>query len=233
MEPKHEVVSKEQWIERRKALLREEKEFTKLRDRLSEERRRLPWVEVEQSYVFDGPRGPETLLDLFAGRTQLVVYHFMFAPESKEGCKSCSFWADHFERSVLHLEHRDVSFAAISRAPVERLRAFASRFGWTFKWVSSGQNRFNYDFVVSFSDAELATGTVAYNYGSHKAYTPDMPGVSVFVREGDRIWHTYSCYSRGIDMLNGTYQVLDLVPKGRDEGDRPMSWLRLRDRYET
>ncbi len=230
----HPKVSRAEWTIARKALLAKEKELTRLRDRISEERRRLPWVRVDEPYVFDHPRGPRTLPELFDGRSQLVVYHFMFAPEWEAGCKSCSFWADNFERNVVHLRHRDVTMIAASRAPLAKLRAFAARLGFTFDWVSTGGTTFNYDFGVSFDPAQVATGQVPYNYGSHEAHGSDLPGISVFAKdEVGAVFHTYSCYSRGIDAVNAAYQILDLTPKGRDEAGLPhaMSWLRLRDGY--
>lgn len=223
--------SKEEWIAARKELLAREKELTRLRDQISEERRRLPWLEVEKRYVFDGERGELTLADLFAGRSQLVVYHFMFGPDWEVGCKSCSFWADNFDGIIPHLEQRDVTFAVVSRAPLAKLRAFAERLGWSFEWVSSLRTDFNFDFGVSFSPEEIATGEIPYNYGVQRAFREEMPGISVFFRDGESVWHTYSCYARGLDMMNTAYHYLDLVPKGRDEADGPMAWLRLRDQY--
>jgi predicted dithiol-disulfide oxidoreductase (DUF899 family) len=231
----HKIVSQEEWLEARKRLLTQEKESTRLRDRLSQQRRELPWVRVEKNYIFDGVPGKETLADLFEGRSQLVVYHFMFAPDWKEGCRSCSFWADGFNAIGVHVIHRDVTMVAISRAPIEKLEAFKRRMGWTFKWVSSGNNDFNYDYQVSFTPQEFEN-EVEYNYTQQKTDTPDLPGVSVFYRDssGD-IFHTYSAYSRGIDILNPAYNYLDLVPKGRDEGELewPMAWLRYHDQYES
>lgn len=225
------VRSKKEWIAARKELLAREKELTRLRDRVSEQRRRLPWVAVEKRYVFDGERGETTLADLFAGRSQLVVYHFMFGPDWEVGCKSCSFWADNFDGIIPHLEQRDVAFAVVSRAPLAKLRAFAERLGWSFEWVSSLRSDFNFDFGVSFSPEEIATGEIPYNYGVQRAFGEEMPGISVFFREGETVFHTYSCYARGLDMMNTAYHYLDLVPKGRDEADGPMAWLRLRDQY--
>lgn len=231
-----QVVSRQEWLEARKRLLASEKEFTRQRDRLSAARRALPWVRVDKEYVFERAHGKATLGDLFDGKSQLVVYHFMFAPDWEAGCKSCSFWADNFDRSVVHLAQRDVTLVAISRAPLAKLQSFAQRLGWSFEWVSSLGSDFNYDYGVSFSPEDLTQGEIAYNYGRHKAFTTDMPGVSVFAKDAaGAVFHTYSCYSRGIDMLNATYQYLDLVPKGRDESSLPypMTWLRLRDAYGT
>jgi len=227
----HAVVPHDDWIEARKALLAEEKAFTRARDELSRRRRELPWEEVEQEYVFEGSRGPETLADLFDGRSQLVVYHFMFEPDVDEGCPSCSFWADNFDRNVVHLNHRDVSFIAVSRAPYELLRADRDPLGWGFHRLSSGGNDFNRDFGVGFAPEN--TDEPVYNYGTLVPGRPDREGVSVFFRDEDgRIFHTYSAYARGIDMLNAAYHYLDIVPKGRDEGGRSQYWVRRRDRYE-
>lgn len=239
---KHKVVSQNDWIEARRQLLTQEKEFTRLRDQLSRQRRELPWVKVEKDYVFDGPAGKRSLAELFEGRSQLVVYHFMFAPDWEEGCPSCSFWADNFNPIGIHLNHRDVTMIAISRAPSERLEAFKRRMGWNFNWVSSANNDFNYDYHVSFTPEELK-GEVEYNYAKHvqnywtgsDTGSPDLPGVSVFYKgEDGSIYHTYSTYTRGIDTLNTAYNYLDLVPKGRDEAelDWPMAWLHYHDRYE-
>ena len=231
---KHKVVSPEEWLEARKKLLSQEKEFTHLRDKLSRQRRELPWVKVEKEYVFEGPNGKETLADLFEGRSQLVIYHFMFAPEWEEGCPSCSFWADNFNGIVIHLNHRDVTFGAISRAPIEKLKAFKKRMGWTFKWVSSENNEFNYDYHVSFP-AGVPKEQLDYNYSKLPVDSSDMPGVSVFYKDGKgNIFHTYSTYSRGIDVFNTAYNYLDLVPKGRDEDEFEfsMDWLQYHDRYD-
>jgi predicted dithiol-disulfide oxidoreductase (DUF899 family) len=235
----HKIVSQEEWIEARKALLAKEKPFTRLRDELSAERRALPWVRVDKRYVFDGPSGKETLSDLFDGRSQLVVYHFMFGPGWDAPCKSCSFWADNFNNIIVHLNQRDVTFVAISRAPLSKLQAFAKRLGWGFKWLSSYDNDFNFDYHVSFTKDDLAKGSIYYNYGlveDPKYHNEELPGLSVFYRDdkGD-IFHTYSSYARGIDMVNTAYHYLDLVPKGRDEAGLPhtMTWVRLRDEYGT
>jgi predicted dithiol-disulfide oxidoreductase (DUF899 family) len=231
----HQIVSREDWIEARKAHLAHEKELTRARDRLSEERRALPWVKVDKTYVFDGPDGKATLADLFKGRSQLVVQHFMFAPEGSEGCKSCSFWADGFERMIPHLAARDTTLVAISRAPLQKLEAFKARMGWSFDWVSSGQNDFNYDYAVSFTKGEIEQGARIYNFGTSGFGVEEAPGISVFFRDpaGD-IFHTYSCFARGLDMMNAAYHYLDLTPLGRHEQDLPypMDWLRLRDQYQ-
>jgi len=227
----HPVVSREAWLAARTDLLAREKEFTRRRDELSRARRELPWVKVEKPYVFEGPAGGETLAQLFGPHTQLVVYHFMFAPDATEGCAHCSFWADHFDGMTVHLAHRDVSLVAISRAPIAKIEAFRQRMGWQFRWVSSGQNDFNYDYHVSFRPDAVARGEVVYNYERTAMPYPDREGVSVFCRDSRGVFHTYSTYARGIDMLNTTYHYLDLVPTGRDEGNDPQYWVRYHDRY--
>ncbi len=229
------IVSRDEWLAARKALLAEEKELTRQRDRLSAKRRELPWVRVEKDYAFEGPAGRETLADLFGDRSQLLVYHFMFAPGWGEGCKSCSYLADHFDGALPHLRQRDVSFVVISRAPLAELMPFKQRMGWRFKWVSSYGSDFNHDYQVSFSPEELRTGRVCYNYADRDFPVEEAPGVSVFFRnDAGKIFHTYSCYARGLDGLVGTYNFLDLVPKGRDEDVYPftMQWVRHHDRYE-
>jgi predicted dithiol-disulfide oxidoreductase (DUF899 family) len=230
----HQVVTPEQWEEARKRLLAKEKHFTRLREELSQARRDLPWVRVTKEYRFDGPAGKETLAQLFDGRSQLVVYHFMFDPGWEEGCKSCSFWADNLERNVVHLEARDVTLVAISRAPLAKIEAFRKRLGWTFKWVSSANTDFNFDYHVSFTPEALAKGETYYNYAWSKSSMSERPGISVFHRDkSGAIFHTYSCYARGLDMMNTAYQFLDLVPMGRNEANdpHPQAWVRLRDRY--
>jgi predicted dithiol-disulfide oxidoreductase (DUF899 family) len=233
MQP-HKIVSQQEWIEARKALLAREKEFTRARDCLSEERRALPWVKVEKPYLFDSAEGSKTLADLFRGRPQLVVQHFMFAPEWNEGCKSCSFWADGYERMIPHLAARDTTFVAISRAPLAKLEAFKKRMGWTFDWVSSAPSDFNFDYAVSFTPDQVKSGAKVYNFGTAGFGTGEAPGVSVFYRDqtGD-IFHTYSCFARGLDMMNAAYHYLDLTPLGRHEEGLPypMDWVRLRDQY--
>jgi predicted dithiol-disulfide oxidoreductase (DUF899 family) len=231
----HEVVSREKWVEARRQFLAKEKEFTRLRDELSRQRRELPWERVDKRYVFAGPTGKVTLSDLFAGKSQLVVYHFMFAPDSDAGCRGCSFWADNYDGTIAHLEQRDVSFVAISRAPMNKLQAFAGRMGWSFKWVSGADTDFNYDYQASFREEDLARESAVYNYERMRDRMSDKPGFSVFYKdESGNIYHTYSTYARGIDPMNVTFQLLDLVPKGRDEAGlpHPMSWVRLRDQYE-
>jgi predicted dithiol-disulfide oxidoreductase (DUF899 family) len=229
----HRVVSREEWTAARTAFLAKEKAFTRQREELARERRELPWVEVTKRYVFDGPRGQETLADLFERRHQLVVYHFMFAPEDDAGCPHCSFWADHYDGMGVHLNQRDVTFVVISRASLAKIEAFKKRMGWKFKWVSSNRADFNFDYQASFAPADLQSGTVFYNYAKSPAVAPDREGISVFFKDEDgTLFHTYSCYARGIDMVNGTYQFLDLVPKGRDEDpEARQSWVRYHDRY--
>jgi len=233
MQP-HKIVSREEWIEARKALLAREKDFTHARDRLSEERRALPWVKVEKPYMFESAAGTKTLAGLFKGRPQLVVQHFMFAPEWHEGCKSCSFWADGFERMIPHLAARDTTLVAVSRAPVAKLEAFKTRMGWTFDWVSSAPSDFNFDYAVSFTPDQVKSGANIYNFGTSGFGVEEAPGISVFCRdeEGD-IFHTYSCFARGLDMMNAAYHYLDLTPLGRHEDGLPypMDWVRLRDQY--
>jgi predicted dithiol-disulfide oxidoreductase (DUF899 family) len=231
----HRIVSRKEWLAARTALLAKEKDFTRLRDELGWERRALPWVAVDKRYVFEGPRGTETLAELFGTRSQLVVYHFMFSPEWDAGCKHCSFWADNFDGIDVHLAHRDVSFVAISRAPLAKIEAFKKRMGWRFKWVSSGHTDFNYDYQASFTPEALESGPVVYNYAPTKLDMADREGVSVFCKdESGAVFHTYSCYARGIDLVNGAYNFLDLVPKGRDEDghDFPQYWVRYHDAYE-
>ncbi len=227
--------SRSEWLAARQTLLMREKALTRMHDELSASRRALPWLRVAEPYVFDGPGGQETLSELFAGRSQLVVYHFMFAPEWEAGCKSCSFWADSFNGVVGHLAQRDVSFVVISRAALPRLRAFQQRMGWGFKWLSSQGNSFNFDFHVSFSADALARGDATYNYTPLMHSASDMPGISVFAKDAEgEVFHTYGTYGRGIESINACYQLLDLVPKGRGEDGlpMPMSWVRLRDEYD-
>jgi len=229
----HRIVSRTDWLVARKRLLAREKEFTPLRDQLSAERRELPWVRIEKEYVFDGPGGKETLAELFDGRGQLMVYHFMFGPGWEQGCPSCSFVSDHIDGANWHLPHRDVTLLAVSRAPLAEIEAFKQRMGWRFMWVSSYGSDFNYDFHVSFTNNQLAQGKVEYNYGLVEGYD-ELPGLSVFCKdENGDVFHTYSAYSRGLDMLIGAYNYLDLAPKGRDEAALPwtMAWVRHHDRY--
>lgn len=223
------VVAHDDWLAARKELLAKEKQFTRARDELTRQRQALPWEAVEKDYRFEGPAGEETLAGLFDGRSQLLVYHFLFAPEDEVGCKSCSFWADNFNPNVIHLNARDVSFAAVSRAPFEKLEAYRGRMGWDFHWVSSGGTDFNFDYGVSFTPDQQENDV--YNYGSLAPRIADREGLSVFARDEEQIFHTYSAYARGIDLVNTAYNYLDLVPKGRDEGDRGQSWVRRHDEY--
>ncbi len=234
MQP-HPIVSRGQWLAARQELLRKEKEFTRARDRLSAQRRALPWVKVEKTYLFDGPAGKETLADLFEGRSQLMVYHFMFGPDWEQGCPSCSLLADHFDGANLHLAHRDVTLVVVSRAPLAQIDAFKQRMGWRFKWLSSYHNDFNHDYHVSFTPDEMAQEEVYYNYSEGKFPSEEAPGASVFYRDATgEVFHTYSTYARGLDILVGAYNWLDLAPKGRDEDELPwtMAWVRHHDRYE-
>lgn len=227
------VVSNDEWLAARRKLLAEEKALQRARDELAEKRRQLPWRKVEADYVFEAESGQQSLPELFAGCTQLIVYHFMFHPEWDAGCKSCSFWADSYDGSVEHLRARDVSLVAISRAPLELLLNYRKRMGWRFPWVSSSTNSFNYDFNVSFSPRQIESGEADYNYENGNATIEELPGISVFARDGDDVFHTYSTYSRGLDPYNATYQYLDIVPRGRDEHGLPytMDWLRRHDEY--
>ena len=228
------VVSRAEWLNARKDLLTKEKNFTRERDALSAERRKLPWVKVDKQYVFDSRGGKETLADLFGGRSQLIVYHFMFGPGWAEGCPSCSLLADHFDGSVVHLANRDVGFVAVSRAPLPQIEAFKQRMGWRFQWISSYGNDFNRDYHVSFTPDERAGGKVYYNYAMTEFPSEEAPGASVFYKdETGSIFHTYSSYGRGLDHLIGAYNYLDLVPKGRGEEGLAftMSWVRHHDKY--
>ena len=229
----HRVVSHQQWIAERSAFLEKEKAFSRQREKLAEERRALPWEKVDKRYVFDSPVGEQTLPELFGAQRQLVVYHFMFKPDADAACMHCSFWGDHYSGMPVHLGHRDTAFVAISRAPLAKIEAFRKRMGWTFNWVSSGNTDFNYDYQASFTPDQRQSGTVFYNYADVPAGPADREGISVFFKdEAGDVFHTYSCYARGIDMVNGTYQVLDLTPQGRNEAPGAnMRWLKYHDRY--
>jgi predicted dithiol-disulfide oxidoreductase (DUF899 family) len=231
------VVRAQDWIKARRELLAEEKALTRWRDEVNRKRRELPWTRVEKDYVFDGPGGQETLGDLFAGRTQLIVSHFMFGPGWKEGCVGCSFRSDHVDGAMVHLEHHDVSLVTISRAPLAEIEAFRKRMGWKFKWVSSLGSDFNYDFRVSFTREEIETGRVYYNYEVRDFLSEEMSGISVFSRdEAGAIFHTYSTYGRGDELLDTTYMYLDLTPKGRNETGPQFNlgdWVRHHDRYDA
>jgi predicted dithiol-disulfide oxidoreductase (DUF899 family) len=233
----HQVVSEKQWVEARRALLAKEKQLTRQHDEIARARRELPWVRVEKKYVFDAPRGKVTLADLFDGRSQLLIYHFMFGPDWKEGCPSCSYVCDHLDGAVPHLGARDVTLTMVSRAPLAKIEPFKQRMGWHFPWVSSFGSDFNYDFHVSFTEAQRATGKVDYNYTMQEFPSAEGPGASVFYKDPatGEIFHTYSTYGRGLDALVGTYTMLDMMPKGRDEDDLPfdMAWVRHHDRYAT
>lgn len=231
---RNQVVSREEWLTARLELLAAEKDFTRQRDALTRRRMAMPWERVEKSYQFEGPDGALSLPDLFDGRSQLIVYHFMFGPDWEQGCKSCSFWADNFNDIPIHLNHRDVTFTAVSRAPLAKIDAYKTRMGWSFPWVSSHGSDFNFDYHVSFTAEEIAAGRAYYNYAVRPITASDEQGVSVFTKnESGEVFHTYSCHGRGIDMLNGAYQYLDLVPKGRDEDgfDFAMEWVRRHDEY--
>src|SRR4030088_409406 len=229
------IVSRDEWLTARKQLLAKEKQLTHQHDAVAAERRELPWVKVDKNYVFDGPNGKETLADLFEGRSQLIVYHFMFGPDWAEGCQSCSLLADHFDGSVLHLNARDVTLVVVSRAPLAQIEAFKKRMGWNFKWVSTYGTDFNFDYHVSFTKEEKAKGEVNYNYGTQKFFSDEGPGASAFYKDatGD-IFHTYSSYGRGLDILIGAYNFLDRAPKGRDEEGLAfsMAWVKHHDKYE-
>lgn len=232
--PNHPVVSREQWLAQRHALLAREKALTHQVDQLARERRALPWVRVDEPYVFDTPDGPRALAELFDGRHQLLVQHFMFAPGWEQGCPSCSFMADHHDGVLVHLAQRDVALLVVSRAPLAQIERFRARMGWHFRWVSSHGNPFNRDFGVSFTPEDVARGTVAYNYSVQPFPQAEAPGVSVFWREDDgSVFHTYSSYGRGVEVMMGTYPLLDLLPRGRDEDTLPytMAWVRHHDRY--
>ena len=228
-----EIVSKTEWLVARKDLLTQEKQFNVQRDALSAARRKLPWVKIDQDYVFDGPKGKETLADLFDGRSQLIVYHFMLGPGWEEGCKSCSYLADHFDGANWHLPHRDVTFVIISRAPLDEIKPYQKRMGWRFKWLSSHGNNFNFDYQVSATEDEKAKKKMSYNYQTAELMSDEMPGLSVFYKDGEsQIFHTYSTYARGLDILVGAYNLLDLTPLGRrEEKGEGMDWVRRHDQY--
>ena len=228
------VVTPGEWLAARRQFLAKEKEFSRLRDELSRQRRELPWVRVDKPYVFEGPDGKESLADLFGGKSQLIVYHFMFGPSWEQGCPSCSLIADHIDGSVVHLAQRDVTLLAVSRAPLSKIEAFRRRMGWRFKWVSSNGTDFNFDHHVSFTKDDLQKGDVEYNYQMQKLGSEEREGASVFIKDpSGAIFHTYSTYARGVDLLIGAYNYLDLTPKGRDEAGNGMSWVRHHDRYAS
>jgi predicted dithiol-disulfide oxidoreductase (DUF899 family) len=231
----HAVVDPAKWLAARKALLAKEKKFTKLRDQLNQERRNLPWVKVEKDYAFDGPKGKESLAQLFGKKRQLIVWHFMFGPDWDEGCSHCSLWADSFNGNIVHMAARDTTMLAISRAPLKKINPFKKRMGWDFKWVSSFHSDFNYDFQASFSPGDFKRGKAMYNYRMIKPFSDELHGVSVFYKDAKgAIYHTYSTYGRGVDMLNNAYQFLDLTAKGRDEdwnSGHASDWVRHHDKY--
>jgi predicted dithiol-disulfide oxidoreductase (DUF899 family) len=235
MEP-HKVVSHDEWIAARKAHLAEEKAFSRARDALARKRRELPWEKVQKNYAFDTAQGKQSLADLFGGKAQLIIYHFMLGPGWEAGCPSCSFLADHFDGAVVHLAQRDVSFVVVSRAPLSEIEAFQRRMGWRFKWVSAFGSDFNSDYQVSFTPEEKASGKVFYNYEFIDSFpSEERPGASVFYKNAaGEMFHTYSTYGRGLDILLGTYNFLDLAPKGRDEDGLAwsMAWVRHHDRYD-
>jgi predicted dithiol-disulfide oxidoreductase (DUF899 family) len=233
MQP-YQIVSEKEWLAARKNLLAKEKELTRARDNLSAERRVLPWVKVEKPYVFDTREGEKTLAELFGGKSQLIVYHFMLGPGWEEGCPSCSYLADHFDGALIHLANRDVAFVAVSRAPFSDIEAFKRRMGWRFPWASSFGSDFNFDYHVSFPEDEVGA-KAEYNYEKQEITSDEMPGASVFYKDASgAVFHTYSAYARGLDILVGTYNFLDLTPKGRDEAELPwsMAWVRHHDKYE-
>jgi len=232
--PDHKAVSREKWNALRKALLVKEKKFTRQREQLAQQRRSLPWVKVDKDYVFDGPNGRETLAQLFGKKSQLIVYHFMFGPGWKDGCPHCSFWSDHYDAMLPHLGARDTSFVVISRAPLAEIKPFQKRMGWSFPWVSSNRNDFNYDYHVSFHPEDIKRKTATYNYAKLDMDISDREGISVFTKDKKgNIFHTYSTFARGIDIVNPTYHFLDLVPKGRDERGRGQFWVRYHDKYKN
>jgi predicted dithiol-disulfide oxidoreductase (DUF899 family) len=230
----HALATREEWLQARMALLKEEKEFTRARDALSAKRRALPWVRIEKPYRFEGDDDALTLGDLFGPRRQLIVYHFMFAPEWEKPCKSCSFWADGYNGIVPHLAERDTALVAVSRAPLEKLQARKRQMGWSFPWVSSGNGDFNYDFAVSFRNEDAKSGAATYNYRPKEGPMTDLPGISAFLKRDDGgVYHTYSTFARGLDLMNPAYNLLDLTTLGRQEEGLPfsMSWVKLRDEY--
>jgi len=232
----HRIVTRDEWLAEHRQHLVKEKELTRQRDRLSADRRALPWLEVDKTYVFDGPQGREMLAELFDGRSQLIVQHFMFGPGWTEGCTGCSFMADHVDGARAHLENHDVTFVAVSRAPLAELEAYRKRMGWHFKWVSSFGSDFNYDHHVSFTKEDEAKGKVLYNYEMQDYGMDELPGISVFYKdEAGRIFHTFSAFGRGEETLIGTYNFLDFMPKGRNETGpnfNLMDWVRRHDQYE-
>ncbi len=231
----NKIVSKDEWLKAREKFLKKEKEFTRARDAISKERRELPWLKIEKDYVFQGDSGPVKLAELFDGKEQLLIYHFMFAPEWTQGCMGCSFLADHYDPAIVHLKQRGLSFVTVSRAPVEKLQAFKKRMGWSFPWVSSRDNDFNRDFKVSFTEKEVSSKLKLYNFNTQSSDISDAPGLSAFARDAKgNIYLTYSTYARGLDIFITAYNYLDITPKGRDERKgEGMAWLRHHDRYDV
>ena len=236
MEPQHRIGTREQWLAASRALLAEEKAHMRAADELARKRRELPWVKVDKNYVFETPQGRKTLADLFDGRSQLIIYHFMLGPDWSEGCVGCSFELDHVDAIVVHLAQQDIGYVVVSRAPLAKIEAFKRRMGWRVKWVSSGANDFNYDFHVSFTPKEIANGEAYYNYAMRKIGIDEMSGRSVFYKDDNRdVFHTYSSYGRGGEDYLGTYRLIDIVPKGRTEAinGNLTDWVRHPDRYDT
>lgn len=228
----HAIVSREEWLDARRALLKAEKDLTRHRDEIARQRLALPMTRVDEDYMFDTSVGPQTLADLFEGRSQLLMQHFMLGPGWKQGCKSCSFMADHTDGMNKHLANHDVTMIAVSRAPLEEIKRFQDRMGWRFNWVSSNGSSFNYDFRVSFTPEEIAEGRIHYNFGEWDMTGEEWPGISAFFRDQDgTVYHTYSTYGRGVEVMMGTYGMLDLAPKGRNESSG-MAWVRHHDRYD-
>lgn len=227
------VVSREEWLAARRALLDQEKALTRQRDAVTEARRNLPWVKLDEDYIFEGDSGPIPLSQLFGSSRQLIIVHFMFGPDWEEGCKSCSFWADQYDALIPHLKARDINLVVVSKAPLFKLQAFAERMEWRFPWVSARDNSFNEDFHVSFSPGQQSDGKVVYNFQETDLLASEMPGLSVFVKEDDgSLYHSYSTYARGLDIVNAAYSLIDLTPKGRDEAEGIMHWVRLHDSYD-
>ena len=229
----HKIVSEKEWLEARKQFLVKEKEFTRLRDQLNQQRRDLPWKTVDKEYVFEGSNGKQTLPELFEGRNQLIIYHFMFDPSWDAGCPHCSFWADNFNGIITHLNQRDVTMIAVSHAPYSKLAAYKKRMKWDFKWVSSFDTDFNFDYHVSFTPEELVKKNAFYNFTIQDSFDSEREGVSIFYKDpAGKVFHTYSTYARGIDIVNTAYNYLDLTPKGRDENGQGQFWVRRHDEYD-
>ena len=229
------IVNDEQWLSQRHDLLVKEKDFARLSDELAQARRELGWRLIDKEYVFEGRAGKTDLLSLFGDHDQLIVQHFMFGPETEEGCPMCSFWADGYDPMITHIKQRAAAFVVVSRGPLERLQAYKQRMGWGFEWVSSAHNDFNFGFNVSATEEEMQAGKTYYNFPESAAFSKEMPGTSVFARNGEQVYHTYSSFSRGMDRLNAAYAYIDLLPKGRDEQDLPypMAWVKRHDKYES